>query len=239
MCNKITYINKLAKMVKQTHNNMVKLNLIIILLLTSISINSFGQQCDSCNREFDKLLVIKVKEKINQNDLENCWQIASKLYNLRYYDYIDSVRNNTSYVSHSLTKTFSDICIKTDGKLGVDYYFKYLSLTHGSAEEERSFSLERIFVKFPELVLNKIGIDTSLLDDLTWGFLNNRYYGAINPFEDEDYTAMTVYENGPKQTLNKDNCKSIFFETNPSLKDNYNDYKYQIDYIINEAIENL
>jgi hypothetical protein len=129
--------------------------------------------------EFDKLLMIKEKSKINQTDLEKSWQITKKLYNLSYTDYIDSIANNTSYISHSLTRTFSDICIKTGGKPGVDYYFNYLTLTKGSAEEERSFALERLFVKYPEIVLNKIGKESYLLDDLTWGFLNNRCYGQL------------------------------------------------------------
>ena len=212
---------------------------LILFLITIFTISSYGQQCDSCKKDFDKLLMIKEKTKVSQTDLEKSWQITKKLYNLKYTDYIDSVANRASYVSHSLTRTFSDICIKTGGKFGVDYYFNYLTLTKGSAEEERSFALERLFVKYPEIVLNKIGKDNDLLNDLTWGFLNNRYYGAINPIEDKDYTAMTVYENGPKPILNKDNCKSIFFETNPTMKTKYSDYKYQIDYIINTAIESL
>jgi len=217
---------------------MIKVNLIVILILT-ISISSFGQQCDSCKKEFDKLLLIQNKVKVNQTDLDNSWLITKKLYNLRYTDYIDSVANNTFYVSHSLTRIFAEICIKAGGKLGVDYYFNYLTFTNGSAEEERSFALERLFVKFPEIVLNRVGKDNELLNDLTWGFLNNRYYGAENPLDSNEYTAMTVYENGPKPLLNKDNCKYIFFETNPSLKTKYNNYKYQIDYIVNTAIESL
>jgi hypothetical protein len=183
--------------------------------------------------------LINAKSEVKQNDLEESWQITKKLHELKYTNYIDSVSNGISYVSHSLTSVFSDICIKTDGNLGVDYYFNYLTLTKGSAEEERSFALERLFVRYPEMVFNKIGKDNDLLDDLTWGFLNNRYYGAINPLETEDYTAMTVFENGSKPILNKDNCKSIFFETNPSMKSKYTDYKYQIDYILNLSMENL
>lgn len=217
---------------------MTKIILLIMLILT-IAISLFGQQCDSCKKEFDELLVIMNKSKVGQTDLEKSWQITKKLYYLRYTDYIDSVANRTSYVSHSLTRTFSEICIKSGGKLGVDYYFNYLNLTKGSAEEERSFALERLFVQYPGIVLNKIGNDNDFLDDLTWGFLNNRYYGAINPFENYEFTAMTVYENRPKPMLTKENCKEIFFETNPSMKTHYNDYKYQIDYIINTAIEHF
>lgn len=217
---------------------MKRLYLISIITLT-ICFGSFGQQCDSCKMEFDKLLLILKMKKVSQTDLERSWQITTKLYILGYTNYIDRVANNVSYVSHSLTRTFSDICIKSGGHIGVDYYLKYLTFTNGSVEEERSFALERLFVRLPEIVFNRIGKNEELLNDLTWGFLNNRYYGTDNSFKDNDYAAMTVYENGPKPILNKDNCKAIFFETNPLLKEKYNDYKYQIDYIINAAIECL
>lgn len=217
---------------------MKSLFLTLIITLTFI-FSSFGQQCDSCKMDFDKLLRIKKKAKVTQIDLERCWQITKKLYTLRYVDYIDKVVNNESFVSHSLTRTYSELCDKAGGEIGVDYYFKYLTFTNGSAEEERSFALERLFVKYPMVVLNRIGKNIELLDLLTWGYLNNRYYGTKNPFENEDYTAMTIYKTTPKPVLNKDNCKKIFFETNPSLKEKYTKYKFQIDYIINTAIKSL
>lgn len=205
----------------------------LIILLASI--NSIGQQYDTYKQKFDTLLIILEQNKINKTDLYKSWEITRNLYSVRYTDYIDSIVNRTSYVSHSLTRTYSDICIKIGDNIGVKYYFKYMELTIGSAEEERSFGLERLFVKYPEIVLQQIGNNEGLLNSLTWGFLNNRYYGAKNPFENDEYTAMTVYENGPKPILNKDNCKDIFFETNPSLKKKYNTYKYQVDFIINSA----
>lgn len=144
---------------------------------------TYAQQCDFCKFKFDYLLNVLKQKKLSQTELQNCWLIVKDLYRARYTDYIDSIANNTSYVSHSLTKTYSEICIKTEGSVSVDYFFKYMTLTEGSAEEERSFSLERLFVKFPEIVLKHIGKNEELLDALTWGFLNNRAYGSNNPFE--------------------------------------------------------
>jgi hypothetical protein len=208
-----------------------------IFLSATYSIS--GQPCDSCKLQFDKLLYTLKQDKISKSDLDKCWQIAKGLHILKYTDYIDSVANNTLYVSHSLTKTFSDICIKSNNILSVDYYLKYMTLTHGSAEEERSYALERLLVKYPEILLNKIGTDKDLLNDLIWGFLNNRYYGSVNPLENWDHTAKRVNESTPKPILNQENCKDIFFETHPVLKEKYNSYKYQIDFIINGAIEYL
>jgi hypothetical protein len=216
---------------------MTKAFLIILISLVLTSISQ-GQQCDSCKLKFDELLLIKNKAQVSSADLEKSWQISKKLDSLNY-TYYDSIVNNEKYIIHSLTKTFSDICIKAQANLGVDYYLKYLDFTNGSAEEERSFALERLFVKFPEIVFVKIGQDEDLLNDLVWGFVNNRYYGAKSPFDNNDFTAMTFYEDGPKPILNQDNCKSIFFETNPTLKEKYKDYQFQIDYIINASIEIL
>lgn len=217
---------------------MKRIVLISIIILVASFISN-AQQCDSCKLIFDKLLDVLEQGKINQTELQKCWQITSDLHLIRYTNYIDSVVNKATYVSHSLTKTYSDICIKAGDSIGVKYYFKYLTLTIGSVEEERSFALERLFVKYPEITLKQIGNNEELLNSLAWGFLNNRYYGAKNPFENEDYSAMTVYENGPKPILNMDNCKDIFFETNPSLKNKYSTYKYQIDFIINSAKSEL
>lgn len=212
---------------------------LILILICFFAVNTFAQQCDLCKRDFKLLLIIKDKSEINSTDLEMSWEITKNLYNIKYTDYIDSVSKGTSYVSHSLTRVFSDICLMADSILGVDYYFKYLSLTNGSAEEERSFAFERIFVKYPEIVLNKIGDNKEWLNYITWGFINNRYYGAVNPYENEEYTALTVYENTPEPVLNKTNCELIFFETNPTLKAKYIQYKNQLDFIINTAIEEL
>jgi hypothetical protein len=77
--------------------------------------------------------------------------------------------------------------------------------------------------------LNKTGNDKELLLRITWGFLNNRYYGPINPFDNEVNTVKTVFNNSPRPIL-KINCyKEILFETNPILKYNYEKYKFQID----------
>ena len=162
--------------------------------------------------------------------MKKCWLITTKLWDARYVDYIERAGKNDSYASHSLTRTFSDICIKAGCPVGVDYYLKYMSLTDSSVEEERALDLERLFVRHPEAVLKRIGTDEPRLDDLVYGFIMNRNYGPKNPYEKEDYSAETFYKNGPKPVLNRNNCRKIFFETNPTLVCKYDQYKYQIDY---------
>ena len=213
----------------------MKSTFLFLTFIVVLKVGLYGQQCSECRKDFDVLIKILKTDKVNPKELEISWQITTKLYKLNYTDYIDTVINNVGYISHSLTKTFSDICIKSGRQLGVDYYLKYLNFTEGSAEEERLYALERIFVKFPELVLNTIGQDTLLLSDISWGFRVNRFYGPKSHYANKDYNAITVYDNAPKPILNIDNCRKIFFETNPSLKEKYSKYKFQIDYIIKSA----
>jgi hypothetical protein len=218
--------------------NKTKICLIIVLVFV-LKFSTFGQQCDSCKKSFDKLLEISNKEKISQSDMENSLQITKKLYKDRYTDYIDSIVNKNTYESYNLTRTFTKICLKADGRLGVDSYLNYLAFSSGSAEEDRSFCFERIFVKFPEIVLSRIEKNNTLLDELVWGFLNNRLYGAKNQNDEDEFSSISIKEKSQTEVLNKDNCKSIFFETNPSLVSKYDNYRYQIDYIINNSIESL
>ncbi len=113
----------------------------------------------------------------------------------------------------------------------------YLHL--GSAEEEISFSFERLFMKYPEIVLKKIGDNEALLDRIIWGFLNNRYYGSKNPSIDGDNQYIVNDTIQPKPVLNSENCEEIFFETNPMLKEISVDYKDQISYILTGAKKEL
>ena len=212
---------------------------LITFVFLFLILNLKGQRNEKYQLKFDSLLNILKQNKISQSDINNSFIITKELYKLHYTNYFDTVNNSTNYVTHSLTKVFSDICIKFGDSSGVDYYLKYMKFTDGSCEEERSFALERLLVKYPETLLKQVGKNTKLLNDLIWGFVNNRYNGAKNPQEDEDFTAMIVYEKKPKPILNKDNCKKIFFQTNPRLKIKYKKYKYQIDYIINGAIQHF
>jgi len=197
----------------------MKIKIKIMILILFVCNIAFGQQCNECKTQFDILLVGLKKEKISNSELSKYAEIVKILWKEKYYDYVDSVANYTMYTSHSLTEVYADLCIKCGGEFGVKSYVEYIDLTIGSAEEERAFSFERLFVKYPLITLKLIKGDQSSLDNLVWGFVNNRYF-----------------EN---TTLTKTNCKELFFKTNPRLKDNYSKYSKEIDYIISEVIKKL
>jgi hypothetical protein len=204
----------------------------IVLIISS---NTIGQRADSCLIGFDELLAILDQEKIKDKDLDRCLEISQKLYARKCDMRIVKDSNGNNYATHSLTRVFADICVKSERNLGVDHYIQYYRFTHGSAEEERSYALERLLVKYPRYLLDQIGQDEEMLFDIAWGFLNNRYYGPKDPYEDLKFKASKVHSKGPEPVLNAENCIEIFFETNPTLYDCYDKYKFQIDFIITEA----
>ncbi len=190
-------------------------NFTIILLLLLTANYSFGQPCLECKQKFDRLIAIEAQDMISDSDLEEGLGIAKELYERSCVDYIDSIANNMAYGSINLTHTFASIAKKRCDSVGVSYYLNYLNFTSSSAEEERSFGLERLFKECPETVLEQI--DQSFFGDLAWGFVNNRYYGPVDPFEDYGYKALTDYRNSIEPILNTKNYIEIFNETYSTL----------------------
>ena len=206
------------------------------LLFTLTALFSFGQQCFECKENFDRLIEIEEEQKISTSALKESWALTKNLYEKGYIDYNDSISKNTIYVSQSLTHAFSNIIRKRCDSLSISYYLMYLDMTTGSAEEERSFGLERIFKRCPETVLDQI--DPAYFDELAWGFINNRFYGSKSPLDKEDYIAMTINNNPPKPVLNKENYALIFNETYPTLTSNKK-FSEEIKLLLKKIKENL
>jgi len=142
-------------------------------------------------------------------------------------------------VESSLTYIFGKICLIKNDSNAVRVYIDYMRRNENSAEEQISFSFEYLFVKQPEFILSNCIHNDWLLDHLAWGFMNNRYYGVQDPYEDNPNKAFTVYYNPPKPVLNDKNCKEIFYKVNPSLIKLYPKYKKQVDYLLNTISEGL
>lgn len=195
--------------------------------------HSYPQQDnETCMVLFQILIETSEKDKLTFDDLEECINIVKELSNCDYDISNDSVYKRTINFSQNITKPFADVCIKVGGDLAVKAYIDYVCLHLGSAEEEISFSLERLFMKYPEKVLIQIGDYDALLDRLIWGFLNNRYYGPKDPFINNKNQYIFNDTIQPKPILNCENYEDIFFKTNPMLKLIWDDYKDQINYIL-------
>lgn len=204
----------------------------VLILLFILRINCYSQEnCDSSLFKF--LIENGNKKSLTQVEFQKCKNVVDSLWLHQCYDYTKTI-NEENYGITTLTLEFGKICIKANSDIAVKAYIEYLNKNKGSAEEQLSFSFENLFVKRPESVLFNISKHDSvtqvrLLSSLAWGFVNNRMYGAIDPFQDDPFKAMTFYDNPPKIILNTTNYKSIFFSLSPNLKTLYPIYRTLID----------
>lgn len=156
-------------------------------------------------------LISKTDSLLKENDNIQC-----------FIDDIVIEKDSQNPTFQGLTYTIGKICEKANSKKSVQLYLKYVRANYNSAEEEISFALERLFMKNPSLFLKEINnfpdVDkTQFIQNLVWGFLNNRYYGSKGQFVDLDQKA---FMEGKKRNpvLNAENYKDIFFEINSDLK---------------------
>jgi len=106
-----------------------------------------------------------------------------------------------------------------------------------SADEEISLTVERVFVSKPEAMLMCIrsqpdSVRKQLLNDITWGFLSNRVYGPVDPFEGKDSRRFGPGEPLPQEVLNKRNYRQIFLNLHPTMKSLEDKYAWEFDIIL-------
>lgn len=189
---------------------VVKYLFICILLLLCFSYVHAQEGCDVI--QFKKLSSISKEKSITDTQLGDAVQLLKKLEHDKCLDYI----GKNGRVITGRTNLFAKICLINNSQKSVKEYIEYLKRQHGSAEEQLSFSFERIFAQRPEDVLSFIRNDHDLLNQLGWGFANNHSTG-----------------------LTAENCKNRFFQVNPKMRAIYPRYKKEIDYLINDITEEL
>ncbi len=212
------------------------------IILFLISVKAFNQtDCDSTL--FKQLFYFSESKTISDIDFKNCCVIAENLLKIKCTDYIKEL-NGENYRISTLTYMFGNICLNANSLNSVKAYLHYYKENEGSAEEQLDFSLENIFVKRPSDFMNEFIKKDSLtkeriISGLSWGFLNNRLYGANDPNADNPTKAMTVYDNPPAVVLNSSNYKTIYFSLNPEIKKIYPLLKEDIDKILSIVFETI
>jgi hypothetical protein len=214
----------------------------ILILFMFLSMKSNCQiNCDSTL--FKQLIHFGDLKSITDVEFNKCCSIVDTLWNRHCKDFVKDVNGEHLAVT-SLTYVFGKICIKANSNYAVKAYIDYVINNKGSAEEQLDFSLENIFVKRPENVMEQISMKdsankASLLSGLAWGFVNNRYYGSKDIFEDNPYKAMTVYNDPPKVILNTTNYRELYFSLNPEISKIYPTYKKEIDSVLSSILDML
>jgi hypothetical protein len=190
---------------------------------------------------FEKLIDISEKEKISNQDFNDCLIIVDSLDECDFYY---KTIGNEIYAITSLTFLFGEICYKTNTPKATNSYMDYRIRYMGSAEEQLSFSFEQLFTIQPKLIMDEIKkkdekLQKELLQDLAWGFCNNRAMGTEDPYKDDPFKAMTYYDDTLKRVLTSKNYKELFYKVNPQVKLLYPFYTESIDFLLNEIKETV
>lgn len=216
--------------------NTMQASLIRILIICSfLSIVEPAFTCDSTM--FKTLIDYSSNEYISEKEFLICKDLVDSLWAQGCDDYLKRI-NNQNVAITSLTYTFGKICYIANSELATKSYIEYLLKNKKSAEEQLSFSFEYLFTLKPNVILreiSKLNEDDQefLLRQLVWGFINNRSYGIVDPYENNPYKAFTYYRNPPEIILDTTNYKEIFAKVNPSIQNN-TEFAGSIEYILEE-----
>jgi hypothetical protein len=134
---------------------------------------------------------------------------------------------------------FGQVCERSIPPRGVDAFITYRLEQFNSSDEDYSLALERVFAKDPETVLRRIhGLPsaqrTALLNDIVWGFLNNRLYGVSNPLLKKNSTPTAAMPL-PAEVLNVYTYERIFFQLHPDLRSLSRLYQAEVDFILHQV----
>jgi len=154
-------------------------------------------------------------------------------------DYYTKLINGELHIITSRTYLFGKICEKNVGSTGVNLFMNYMLDHSGSAEEELSFSFERIFRTHPREILKRINSSDEksqkyFLDQIVWGFVNNRLYGIKDPDTDISSSAFIITEPAPECKLKVSTYKNMFFSLNNELLQLKKEYPEEITYLLNQ-----
>ena len=181
----------------------------ILITLTIVSLLHFSAYSQTvtpeCQSYYSHLESLTQKNVVVLGDVSSALEITKKLVNA-----------SCSIDEFPVTSTMGDLVIKADNPNAVTYFIDYRRLRSHSVEEELSFSLYRIYEKYPQKVLEIVSLlpDYSkelLINDLGWGFKNYNY-------EDLSQTGLSF--------------KDYYFSKLPKLKKLVSSYSTLIEKII-------
>jgi len=200
-----------------------------------------------CIRYSKELYSYFIQKTISDAQLNRSFSIIQKMEN-KCWDYGMVVESGeqVKYIS-DIPAVFAEICGKAISTEGVARFFEFRMAHWDSADEDLSLALEKLFVKKPAEVLKKIreqkaNIRTGLLNDIAWGFINNRLYGVENPFEyrglkkSQTLTQFTDHEKYVEK-LNINTYRTIFFNLNEDLHQLSSQYPGEIHFILRKTRE--
>lgn len=209
----------------------------LLIALVAVSLASASKK--KCGRQGEELYRISRLATITDRTLSRVSDIVRRLpERCSSEDIIVKVKGQDTNLG-TVTHVLGRICAKSDSPKAVTLYMQYRMANSESADEEFSLSLERLLVSKPAMVLGYVrrqpdSVRTLLLNDIVWGFLSNRVYGPVNPYENKRGRRFTNVGDIPKEVLNRKTYKKIFFRLNEDMGEVTKEYEPEVTYVLEE-----
>jgi len=212
----------------------------IAALALSVLVITLTSGRKNCLRQSEELLRYSNLLSVSDSVLVRSTAIVRKISGRCARDGMSVVRDGRRLEAGSVIGVYGRICEKSVTKMGAETFIAFRLENWASGDENYALALERIFARRPDVVLEKISrLDDSLkvpvLNEIVWGFINNRRFGPVDPFGDETYRPVQPREIEPKEVLNKFTFRGIFFDLNPKMHALDDAYGHEIRYILKQA----
>ena len=210
----------------------------LTVLLALLSVTSSLPR--RCQRPAEQIYRYSTKPVITEAVLRAATEVALDISEKCINSEVYIEHNRKSFAVGSVTRLYGRICQKSSSPAAVAAFVRYRVQHWHSADEELSLAMERVFVSKPEATLRYIrtqpdSVRKQLLNDITWGFLSNRVYGPVDPYEEFGRRTFAPGERIPQEVLNRKNYRQIFLNLHPGIKALGDTYAREFEIILSAA----
>lgn len=211
-----------------------------VLLLAPLLLCAAATANKKCVRPAEQLYHYSRLPSVSDDAMAKCRDIVDRVpEKCSVGDIVTEIDGEPTCLG-SITYLYGRICQRSTSVRGAEYFLKYRVAHWHSADEEFSLSFERVFAAKPEAVLSLVrqqvdSVRVQLLNDIVWGFLTNRVYGAIDPLEDYSQRSARQLRELPPEVLNKHNYRQIFLRLNSTMPEVCQKYAQETDYVLREC----
>lgn len=210
------------------------------LILAAVVLVSFSPGKKNCLSRSEELYRISQLPSVSDSLLLRSRYLVDKIDGRCVENGVLVVRGDQIISVGSLASVFGTLCGKCKSNNGAQAFIEFRRDQWASADEDLALSLERIFVSRPAFVMAYMHqfsdtVRTQMLNDIVWGFINNRLYGPEDPRENGISEPYGMVGERPREKLNKYTCKQIFFRLNPAMTSVAESYPREINYMLEQA----
>lgn len=192
-----------------------------------------------CVKAGEQLHLNTLRATVTDDMLKASFYLAAEVPDRCLKEEVMIPREDSEISVGTITALFGRLCQKSPSPKAAEYFIRYRLMNANSADEEFQLVLERVFVSKPTATMAYIKgqpdtTRTMLLDDIVWGFLSNRIYGPIDPFEGRSVHRVMPGETMPPEVLNRRTYRQVFQRLSPHMESALQEFPAETNYVLDQ-----